>query len=127
MTVTTSMSGLNELRAVLKDAQHDVAPETEKVMSRAGLNMKQGAARRVEGIRHAPAYPRAIGYDVFRAVDVIRTEVGPDKDRRQGALGNLFEYGSVNNAPIEHLGPALDDEAPRAERYLGELGVGLVS
>ncbi len=33
----------------------------------------------------------------------------------------------MNNAPIEHLGPALDEEIPNAEKYLGDLGVRLLT
>lgn len=56
-----------------------------------------------KGLAHAPAYPYSVGYDIKIlhgfGVSVIQSEIGPDKDRRQGALGNLLEYGSINNPP----------------------------
>lgn len=127
MTVTTSMSGLNELRAVLEGAQRDVVPEARKVLAKAALNVKQDAQRKASGIRHAPAYPRSIGYDTTWVGTLGQAEIGPDKGKRQGALGNILEYGTVNNPPYAHLGPALDYEGPNFERYLGQLGEDLLS
>jgi hypothetical protein len=127
VTARALTDGLDEFRAVLAAAERDVPAETEKVMHRAGNNIKRGAVRRVSGIRRAPHYPRAIGYDLERVGDRVSLEVGPDKDKMQGPLGNIFEYGTVKNAPIPHLGPALDEELPNAEKYLGDLGVRLLS
>jgi hypothetical protein len=55
------------------------------------------------GMAHAPAFPYSVGYDisVFQGfgVSIIKSEIGPDKNRAQGALGNLIEFGSINNPP----------------------------
>ncbi len=52
---------------------------------------------------HARALPYAVGYDIKTlhafGASVIQAEIGPDKERPQGALGNLVEFGSVNNPP----------------------------
>lgn len=127
MTVTTSMEGLNELRAVLEGAGRDVVPEAKKVLSKAALNIKNDARKKASGIRHAPAYPRAIGYDTDWRDTLGRAEIGPDKDKRQGALGNFLEYGDPRTPAQPHLGPALDYEAPNFERYLGQLGEDLLT
>lgn len=127
MSVKTLMSGLNELQAVLHNADRDVVPEAKKVLAKAALNIKNDARKKASGIRHAPAYPRSIGYDTDWQGTLGRAEIGPDKDKRQGALGNILEYGTVNNPPLAHLGPALDYEGPNFERYLGELGEDLLT
>lgn len=114
--------GLNELRAVLQGAGDDVVPKGKRVLGRGALNIKKGAQARVRGIKHAPAYPRSIGYDTVWVGALGRAEIGPDKDKRQGALGNILEYGTVKNPPYAHLGPALDYEGPNFERYVGDLG-----
>ena len=126
-SVRVTSSGLNDLHAVLQDAGRDVVPEAKKVLVRAAFNIKKDAQRKVSGIRHAPAYPRAITYDTRWVGATGRAEIGPDKDRRQGALGNILEYGTVNNAPHAHLGPALDYEGPNFEHYVGQLGEDLLS
>ncbi|MEV6124380.1 hypothetical protein AB0M23_28385 [Streptomyces sp. NPDC052077] len=73
--------------------------------------VKRGAAQRISGHRYLPAYPSSITYTVSRGAAGPEAEIGPDKGRPQGPLGNLIEYGSVNNAPLPHLGPALDENA----------------
>jgi hypothetical protein len=63
--------------------------------------------------RHARLYPASIGYDVTQEPDGASAEIGPDKGRPQGALGNLLEFGSANNPPHNDGGRALDAEEPR--------------
>ncbi|QLQ37988.1 hypothetical protein [Micromonospora robiginosa] len=100
--------------------------EARKVVQRAVLNIKTDAQRRVGGLRHAPAYPRSISYDTRETPVGPEAEIGPDKGRRQGALGNLIEFGSVNNAPRPHINPAADAELPRFERAMEDLAVRLL-
>lgn len=100
-----------------------VAPaEARKVVAKGLLNIKADARRRIGRPTHAPAYPSSITYDLFTGA--IGGEVGPDKTRRQGALGNLLEYGSVHNPPHPHMGPAGDAEKPRFERAMEDLAGG---
>lgn len=118
--------GLAELTAALSRAEARAVPEVGKVVDRGALNIKRGWADRWQGIAHAPALPAAISYDRYHVPGAVAAEIGPDKDKRQGALGNIIEYGTVNNAPRPGGGPALEDEAPRFQRALGDLGSGLL-
>jgi hypothetical protein len=88
------------------------------ILQRGGGNMQREARRNIAGLAHAPHYPASITFDVDSTIAGVAVEVGPDKDRPQGALGNLLEYGSAKNPPHAHLGPALDREAPNIERYI---------
>lgn len=81
--------------------------------------IQQSARDRVRGHKYLPQYPTSITYDVTRAAGGPQAEIGPDKGRAQGALGNIIEYGTINNAPLEHLGPALEENADDAERGIG--------
>lgn len=119
--------GLNDLVAVLHGAAEDVLPEARKVTAKAALNIKNDAKKRVSGLAHAPYYPRSIGYDMAVRGTTVSAEIGPDKDRPQGPLGNILEYGTSKNPPYAHLGPALDYEGPNFERYLGQLGEDLLT
>lgn len=127
MKITVKDAGLNEWIGVLEDAAVDVLPEARKVIAKAALNIKKDAQKKISGVAHAPHYPRAIGYDTAISGTTVSAEIGPDKNKRQGALGNILEYGTSNNAPLAHLGPALDYEAPNLERYLGQLGEDLLT
>jgi hypothetical protein len=124
VTVTVDASELNALAATLTEAGRSVPREARAVVEKGALNVKNEARRLASGIAHAPLYPSSIGYDVLRAgaFGLVEAEIGPDKDRPQGALGNVLEYGTVNNAPLAHLGPALDREAPRFAAAMLALG-----
>jgi hypothetical protein len=86
--------------------------------------VRDTARKNATGMEHAPAFPQSITYDFVgdshgggtlgafiggRGARDYAIEVGPDKDRPQGALGNLIEYGSVNNAPQGIMHGALQE------------------
>lgn len=109
---------LNVLVADLQGAPDAVRDQARKVVAKGALNIKKDWQRRWSGYAHAPALPRAITYDMFPGTH-IGAEIGPDKNRRQGALGSLFEYGSPrNNPPIPGGLPALEAERPRFEQAM---------
>jgi hypothetical protein len=115
---------VGELRAWAKDlgeAAEDLIPQARKVLVRGVINIKRDAKRRIGRPAAAPYYAASITDDVRQGGDYVEVEVGPDKNRRQGALGNLLEFGSVNNGPIPHMAPATDKELPVIERYLDGL------
>jgi len=115
----------HELKAFTRDlerAARIMPAEAAKVVAKAAVNIKKDARRRVSGLKHAPAYPFSITFDdVQRTGTYAKTEVGPDKDKRQGALGNILEYGSVHNHPHPHLAPAAEAEEPRFARAMDAL------
>jgi hypothetical protein len=115
--------GLNMLVAELEHAARVAPDEARKVTQKGALNIKTDWRRRWSGFAHAPALPYAIGYDTQVRGRQVEAEIGPDKDKRQGALGNVFEYGTVKNAPIPGGAPALEAERPKFERALGDLPV----
>ncbi|MFF8817809.1 hypothetical protein ACF07D_07420 [Leucobacter sp. NPDC015123] len=92
----------------------ELARDLGEVPEKSGKNIRKAvevSARNVKdhwrdgskGMLHAPAFPFSVTYDIKGfsgfGVSVISAEIGPDKGRRQGALGNLIEFGSRNNAP----------------------------
>lgn len=114
-------SELRALTADLRDAEVKTPQAVWKVVEKGALNIKNDARRAASGLAHAPAYPFSIGYDVKVGVGGTEAEIGPDKGMTQGALGNILEFGTVNNAPIPHLAPALDGEAPRFVKALEDV------
>lgn len=120
MSEDVIVTGLTELIATFGKVRVGLLPAVDAVVEKAAVNVKTDAARRVSGLAHAPAYPASITYDLFHTPFTSRATIGPDKDKRQGALGNLLEYGSVKNAPIPHMHPAADAEEPRFVAALGQ-------
>jgi hypothetical protein len=121
MRVTFDTKELAALAADMDEAARIAPTEARAVVVKACLNIKADARKRITGLKHAPAYPYSITYDTVQLPRGAAGEVGPDKDKRQGALGNILEYGTRKNAPIPHLGPAAEAEEPRFARALEEL------
>lgn len=119
--IDITVTGLRELVRDLEAVDGKLPAGVKAVVSRGALNVKNDWKRRWSGIGHAPALPRAISYDTKASATVVEAEIGPDKERRQGALGNLIEFGSTNNAPIPGGLPALAAEAPKFEKALEDL------
>jgi hypothetical protein len=118
----SDFSELHRFAADLGKVPGRVVPAVRPVVERGAFNIKKDAAARVSGLAHAPAYPYSIGYEMHG----LAAEIGPDKDRRQGALGNILEYGTSKNAPIPHMGPAIEAEAPKFEAALAKAAGGLL-
>lgn len=116
-------SEVAELADIMVDVAGVPPKELRKVVARSALNIKTDARRRITGHPHAKAYPSSITYDSHETPNGGWAEIGPDKQRRQGALGNLLEYGSVNNPPLPHMLPAAEAEAPKFRKAIEDLAV----
>lgn len=116
-------SEFDELAADLRDAGIKAAVNARPVVHRGANNIQRDARDLAPGGPTTPHYPESITYDVEIEDGMIVAEIGPDKDRRQGALGNLLEYGRSDRLPPRpHLGPAADREAPKFEHHMAEIG-----
>lgn len=125
------VTGMEELLADLKKASEEAVAQTRKVVSKGALNIKKDAKRIVSvggryGGIYIPHYPSSITYETKASGTVVSAEIGPDKARKQGPLGNIIEYGSIHNAPLPHLSPALDLEEPGFADALEEMGAKLL-
>lgn len=119
-------TGLDELVADLTKATKRIVPGTKSVVSKGSLNIKREAQRIIRSSSHRgylPHYPRSITYDITVSAAVVTSEIGPTTAMPQGVLGRVLEDGTVNNAPIPHLSPALDLEEPRFIRSMEELAM----
>lgn len=117
-------SELDDLRDDLLDSLDRVLDVTARTTARSALAIKKGAQNYIiaqTSTTFTVHYPHSISYDVTEDGTAIEAEIGPDKARRgrQGALGNILEFGTSRNAPIPHLLPAFEDELPK---YLNALG-----
>ena len=119
MNLSVDLLGMDALADDFARRGLTVGPKVQAVTAVAARNTRDEARSFISGLKHAPHYPRSITYDVSVEGSQIVGVVGPDKGLTQGALGNLLEYGSANNPPLAHIGPAFDREVPN---WLGHLG-----
>jgi hypothetical protein len=124
--MTWDTGDLGKLAADLTKAAAVNAAKAETVVRIGAQHIKNDWRDRWKGLAHAPALPYAITYDVQRGIDggfagEIKAEIGPDKNKAQGPLGNIIEFGTSKNGPLPGGQPALDAEEPRFVRALTEL------
>lgn len=128
--IGVDMREVHLFAAELVAASAATLPAVEKVSQVAGIKIKKDAQRRIRSASQYGAisgYPSSITYDVkVQFPAAVVTVVGPDKDRNQGALGNVLEYGTADTAPVPHLQPALEAESPIFERLIAEAAAGLI-
>lgn len=113
---------LYDLVRDLREAADGATGAAHDVVKRGAINVKRdwrANVKRSAG-RHARAYPYSIGFDITRSPVVVMAEIGPDKAARQGPLGNLIEFGSVNNPPHNDGGRALRAEEPKFLKAMDE-------
>ena len=103
--------GLDVLVADLNSFPRRLAVNARKAVQVTSQKVRDDARSRIAGHKYLPAYPYSITYDTKVTAEGVEGEIGPDKGRAQGPLGNIVEYGTSKNAPIPHLGPALDANA----------------
>lgn len=109
------ISQLTKLATDLRTHSRKTPAAAVAVVSKGALNVKNDWRKAWSGIGHAPALPNAVTYDTKVTLRSVEAEIGPDKGRRQGALGNIIEFGTSKNAPNPGGGPALEREASRFE------------
>lgn len=95
---------LDRLAADLGEVADTAGRYVRAAVEVSARRVKDDWRSRAKGFLFAPAFPRSITYDVdtFQGfgASVLQADIGPDKAGPQGALGNLIEYGSVNNPPM---------------------------
>jgi len=114
--------GITELAADLGEVANIAGEYVKDAQTESAINIKEAWSESVKGFPRAKQYHRSIGYDyvAFQGFGstILATEIGPDKNRPQGALGNLIEHGSIKNAPGEQGTAALKAEEANYEKLL---------
>lgn len=122
MSIIIDASQVSVVAVELNAAAAAALPKAAAVAGRGALNVKKEAQALAPKGPHTPYYAKSISYDVTTSPTGVKAEIGPDKGRRQGALGNIFEYGTGDTPPHPHLGPALEGEADNFAEYMGAIG-----
>lgn len=116
---------LSEWATELQQAAADYPQEVRKVVQASAKAIRDDWRARWRGLRYVPYLWQAVTYETTSSGSGAHAEIGPDKSLTQGPLGNLLEFGSVNNAPRPAGTFALDAEEPhfaeKAEDMLARL------
>lgn len=120
------MSDDSELRAfavVLDEASEHALEGGRALVQVEALASKRDWQARWTGITGMPAIAAAITYDTKLVPGGAEAEIGPDKDRPQGPLGNIVEYGGSTHGPIRPAGAqVLTAATSRLMDLLGDVG-----
>lgn len=119
--VDIDRSELDKLAADLGEVPKRSSRNLRQAIEVTARHVRDTARQNASGMAHAPAFPYSITYDITGSGDsgtgsTLDAEIGPDKDRPQGALGNLIEYGSVRNPPQGIMHGALQSNEADFER-----------
>jgi hypothetical protein len=119
-------SDVHKFAAELGAAAGDVPKKMRPVVQRGALNIKKQMQAEASGHRRFPAFPASISYDTQSSRSEISAEIGPDKDKRQGALGNILYFGTVKNTAVLNINAPLDNEEPKFLKAIEDAIEGLL-
>jgi hypothetical protein len=122
-------SEIDRLAADLGSVGALAGPFINSALQRTALNVKDAARDRVRKRKHFKKAANAIDYEVtvFQGfgASVLKVEIGYDKSKDVGKLGNLVEYGAPNGmhgplTPGGELAASLKENLSDFERGLSK-------
>jgi hypothetical protein len=112
VSVTVDTSDVRRLAVELGQVPARAVPALGVLVERAAKGIQDDLRRHARGHARFRSFPSSITYDIRG----LAAEIGPDKSRRQGALGNLLYFGTAKAGPtLEHPGEALIRALPALE------------
>jgi hypothetical protein len=100
--ISFDSSELDRLAADLESVPHSIDPFLVSALKFTSVNIKRATSRKVGRRKHFKQAAQAIDFEVKHfegfGVHIIQSEVGYDKGKPAGELGNLVEYGAPGAA-----------------------------
>lgn len=121
MSFIVDSSQLRELSQSLGRVEADVVGDVDKVLKRGVQNMKAEMEMDIRGSTHFKGMAGSISYDSDYRVGQVAYEIGPDKERRGGGLGNVYYFGTSRGGGSGDIDKPLRTEEPRLAQALGDL------
>lgn len=87
-------SQVRELTAAVEAAPERISPRARQAVEVAARKTKDRARELTSGSKYLPHLPGSIEYDMLDGNNSISAEVGFERSKTQGKLGNIYEYGS---------------------------------
>ncbi len=108
--MSVDFSEVERLASDLEKVPDETRSKFSKVVEKGALNVKNGMQRDARNSGHYKHFSRSISYDM---VGEFEAEIGPDKGRIQGALGNLLYFGRSTTAGVLNINGPIHREQPR--------------
>lgn len=117
--------GLDEVKTVARNVGRLASaalPEVDAVVKRGAQNIKDEMVNEAKGSRTLGSrLAGSISYDSRYGVGSVAYELGPDKSRKGGPLGNIYYFGTSRGGGTGDLEGPMLREAPELEKHLGNL------
>lgn len=124
MNVEFDVSELWPLADDLGASGSKVLAGVRGVVEKGAVNVKADMQREFASSGHAKHASKAIDYDVRVTFGgAVEAEIGFNKGKRQGALGNILAFGTSRNGPQGDITAGLRAEEPRMRDALIRLAV----
>jgi len=95
--------------------------DVDAVVQKGALNVKKEMAYSAVWSKHFKGMAGAISYDSHYLPGRVRYEVGPDKNRRGGGIGNVAYFGTSRGGGTLDIEQPLLSEGPRMQSALADL------
>lgn len=96
--ISFNFDELTQLAADLGEVPDNFGPFLNSAIQFTSKEIKKSAAKKVRGRKNLGQAAQAIDYElkIFRGfgVSLLQSEIGYDKDKNAGELGNLIEFGA---------------------------------
>lgn len=120
--VSIDTSELQSLAVEFGKATAKLLPAVDKVAQKAAQSIKDDLSAQAAASTHFRGMAGSISYERAYGLGSVGYEIGPDKDRRGGALGNIFFFGvPEGGGGTGDLDAPLREEEPRFIKALGDL------
>jgi len=132
--MSDGVAQLRQLSTNLGRIAGSAVDDVDGVIQKGALNIKEEMRADVRGSQHFSSKKKsgleqAITYDSHYLPGRVRYEIGPDKYKRGGALGNIYYFGTSRGGGSGDIDKPLRSEEPRtmsaldalAARWAGQL------
>lgn len=106
----SQIDGLVEHLGAIADQAYD---EVDAVVMKGAVNVKTEMVADASASEHFKGMAGSITFEHHNTRDVIRREIGPDKGRRGGALGNIYYFGTSRGGGSGDIEKPMNSEEPR--------------
>jgi len=127
--VSDGSAELRQFATNLGKVAGSAVKDVDAVLKKGAQNIKHELQADASGSTHFKGMAGSITYDSHYLPGKVRYEIGPDKYKRGGALGNIYYFGTSRGGGSGDIDKPLRSEEPRtmsalealAERWAGQL------